>query len=100
MKKVIGILSLATLLFAVASCNNSSDENEKVKKETTATDKPETKKETVVEVPLPPLPPPPPSPEEVLKKLKAEMVPERIPFFLPPCYKDPGFRFVLNLYIK
>ncbi len=70
MKKVIGILSLATLLFAVASCNNSSDENEKVKKETTATDKPETKKETVVEVPLPPLPPPPPSPEEVLKKLK------------------------------
>lgn len=88
MKKITGILSLATLLFAVASCNNSSDENEKVNKETNKTEIPENKKGTVVEVPLPPLPPPPPSPEEVLRRLKSLPKPPLPP--PPPLPKKGG----------
>ncbi len=89
MKKIIGILSLATTLIAV-SCNNDSKDDEKVKKETITTEKAAPEKETVVEVPLPPPPPLPPSPKEVLKKLKSLPKPPLPPPPPPPPLPKKG----------
>ena len=84
MKKIIGLLSLATMLIAV-SCNNNAKDEGQAKKETITIEKKAPEKETVVEVPVPP---PPPSPKEVLKHLPKPPLPPPPP--LPPLPKKKG----------